>query len=637
MINRTTKLTALLVAAASIASMTPVMAVEKLGNREGTIKEAIAFEGGKYVYEGYRTDDDDTGIWYNKGTEKDTFLEDLEEYEITAGAKYGTKYLNVSEDGNKDEYLVDLTTGKIIDDESASEKEDSSKSKLVSNLKKAERYNSVSDSKIQSEDVETNRLFKNQFGEVWHQYITTTDSQVELNDTTGAAILTDGASFGKDSYTGFFNENGKYIDASYTANLKIYNPRKGKATLIEKYDKVYKDEALKVNLKAVKPLAQDKDSIYVLSTVEVVYYHVMEDGKKVYKYADGAIEEKTTQYFVQKISKAQGEKTDGAYLPKSVVSYQLDGEDAQDTMFKNDDADDAFNAIMKYETLGEDVLYSVKDGKLYVTYVEKDGNKDKVHTHKLKLGKMKEDVVNTSIRGEKYEDIDISVVLQEDDGDQEVQNKAKSVSIDIDGNTWAINKGKIMMFDGSEFKDVYSCDRSFNTIDVYNNGSLVAWEEGGDSYTTVQEGKNQTVNDATEIDPDLGKDNNTNTTKTGWDQQADGTWVLYDTVGNKVTGWANIGGAWYYMNTNGIMQTGWINDNGTWYFLNPVSDGTKGAMKTGWLYDNGAWYYLNASGAMQTGWLNDNGTWYYLNANGSMAANTTVGGYKLGANGAWIR
>ncbi|WP_423060317.1 hypothetical protein, partial [Clostridium butyricum] len=26
-----------------------------------------------------------------------------------------------------------------------------------------------------------------------------------------------------------------------------------------------------------------------------------------------------------------------------------------------------------------------------------------------------------------------------------------------------------------------------------------------------------------------------------------------------------------------------------------------------------------------------------LNANGSMAANTTVDGYKLGANGAWIR
>ncbi|NAS18184.1 hypothetical protein GND98_009945 [Clostridium butyricum] len=39
---------------------------------------------------------------------------------------------------------------------------------------------------------------------------------------------------------------------------------------------------------------------------------------------------------------------------------------------------------------------------------------------------------------------------------------------------------------------------------------------------------------------------------------------------------------------------------------------------------------------MQTGWLLDGSTWYYLNANGSMAANTTVDGYVLGANGAML-
>lgn len=60
-------------------------------------------------------------------------------------------------------------------------------------------------------------------------------------------------------------------------------------------------------------------------------------------------------------------------------------------------------------------------------------------------------------------------------------------------------------------------------------------------------------------------------------------------------------------------------------------------MQTGWLNDNGTWYYLQASGAMKTGWLNDNGTWYFLNASGKMLSNTVVDGYKLGANGAWIR
>ena len=59
-------------------------------------------------------------------------------------------------------------------------------------------------------------------------------------------------------------------------------------------------------------------------------------------------------------------------------------------------------------------------------------------------------------------------------------------------------------------------------------------------------------------------------------------------------------------------------------------------MATGWVNDNGTWYYLNESGAMKTGWVNDNGTWYYLNASGAMLANTTVDGYTLGPNGAWM-
>ncbi|MGG7153003.1 N-acetylmuramoyl-L-alanine amidase family protein, partial [Clostridium neonatale] len=64
---------------------------------------------------------------------------------------------------------------------------------------------------------------------------------------------------------------------------------------------------------------------------------------------------------------------------------------------------------------------------------------------------------------------------------------------------------------------------------------------------------------------------------------------------------------------------------------------SNGAMKTGWLNDNGTWYYLQSNGAMKTGWLNDNGTWYYLQSNGAMAKNTTIDGYRLGSNGAWIR
>lgn len=40
---------------------------------------------------------------------------------------------------------------------------------------------------------------------------------------------------------------------------------------------------------------------------------------------------------------------------------------------------------------------------------------------------------------------------------------------------------------------------------------------------------------------------------------------------------------------------------------------------------------------MSTGWVQDGNTWYYCNADGSMESNTTIDGYTLGSNGAWIR
>ena len=42
------------------------------------------------------------------------------------------------------------------------------------------------------------------------------------------------------------------------------------------------------------------------------------------------------------------------------------------------------------------------------------------------------------------------------------------------------------------------------------------------------------------------------------------------------------------------MTTGWQQVNGAWYYLNPVSDGTKGAMAANTTIDG---YYVNADGA----------------------------------------
>ena len=181
-----------------------------------------------------------------------------------------------------------------------------------------------------------------------------------------------------------------------------------------------------------------------------------------------------------------------------------------------------------------------------------------------------------------------------------------------------------------------------DTLDVYNSDNLMAWEEGEEVFAVAQ---GKVVEEDKEEDTEV-------TVQAGWVKNSDGTWSYYrdnapikgqwiqdgnwyylNAEGTMVTGWLNDRGTWYYLNGSGAMVTGWLNDNGTWYYLN-----ASGAMQTGWLNDNGTWYYLNASGAMQTGWFKDtDGRWYFLQSNGAMATNTTVDGYVLGANGAWIR
>lgn len=117
---------------------------------------------------------------------------------------------------------------------------------------------------------------------------------------------------------------------------------------------------------------------------------------------------------------------------------------------------------------------------------------------------------------------------------------------------------------------------------------------------------------------------------TGW-LSLNGKWYYLDGTGAMKIGWLNQGGTWYYLDGNGVMKTGWISLGGVWYYLKHSGD-----MATGWLYNGGYWYYLNPSGSMKTGWINSGGTWYYLYGSGRMAVSTTVSGYKIGKDGAWI-
>lgn len=115
-----------------------------------------------------------------------------------------------------------------------------------------------------------------------------------------------------------------------------------------------------------------------------------------------------------------------------------------------------------------------------------------------------------------------------------------------------------------------------------------------------------------------------------------GRWQYTDSLGNllKNTWYSDkTYGKTYYFDSNGNMATGWLSYNGAWYYLDEI-----GAKVTGWKKLGANWYYLDNDGKMQTGWLKDsNQKWYYLYyTSGIMATNTTIDGYKIGANGSLI-
>lgn len=99
--------------------------------------------------------------------------------------------------------------------------------------------------------------------------------------------------------------------------------------------------------------------------------------------------------------------------------------------------------------------------------------------------------------------------------------------------------------------------------------------------------------------------------KAGWNLTENNSWIFIENS-NLVKGWKLVDNNWYLMDVNGIMRTGWNLVNSKWYYLNEY-----GVMKTGWVFTNGKWYYLSNSGAM--------------------LSNTTVNGYVLGNDGAWIK
>ena len=207
-------------------------------------------------------------------------------------------------------------------------------------------------------------------------------------------------------------------------------------------------------------------------------------------------------------------------------------------------------------------------------------------------------------------------------------NKKEDIKVDQNNNTkpehkktnWDSKDGKwyVKLEDGSNAKGWYKDQASgkWYMLDKTTGAMKTGWQkdDNGKWYHLDNSGQ----------------------MNTGWLKDDNNKWYKLDNSGAMVTGWhKDTNGKWYHLDNSGAMNTGWLkDDNSKWYKL----DGS-GAMVTGWSKDtDGKWYHLDSSGAMNTGWFKDNdGKWYYLNSDGSMASNTTIDGYRLGKDGAWIR
>lgn len=99
--------------------------------------------------------------------------------------------------------------------------------------------------------------------------------------------------------------------------------------------------------------------------------------------------------------------------------------------------------------------------------------------------------------------------------------------------------------------------------------------------------------------------------------------------------WVQTDGGWKYRKADGTMaKDEELLIKGKYY----VFDGSE-MMQTGWNYARGSWRYYGGNGDMKSSrWIETNGMWYYVLEDGKLlVSGTSPDGYKVDANGVWIK
>lgn len=317
--------------------------------------------------------------------------------------------------------------------------------------------------------------------------------------------------------------------------------------------------------------------------------------------------------------------------------------------------DSSYEVTVNGDEAIEDDKYKVdvdvKQGKSTITIRVKDEKHDLKTTYELEIIRGSEDYGNDLDENDVYLD---NITLS--DGKINFSSKVTEYNVYVDDNVRYLDiKAKPMDSDeeyveinGEEAEEYDDYEQTVALKDGKNK-IIIRIENSGKSkkyvlnvYKGVEPPKKDD-SDKDEVKDDINdsisdasnSNNNSPNYKNQW-VTTQGIWLYYDENGKMLKNqWYNDVNTKksYFLNENGVMVTGWLQKDGNWYYLD--EDGSK---HIGWKFVMGVWYYLDGNGVMKTGWIQDsNGKWYYLNNNGVMAYNTTVGVYKLGADGAWIK
>jgi len=296
---------------------------------------------------------------------------------------------------------------------------------------------------------------------------------------------------------------------------------------------------------------------------------------------------------IQKISKEQSSETiDGTKYAKNVTTYMLSKSNGTKVKFD----------------VSDDTTYSISKGKIIACKINENGT---ISAQGISL--KSEAGVNT-------------VGIKKADAEEYSDH-----AIDVNGVLWRLDGGYIYRYNGAtDWIKVYKVDGSMTRLSVYDENNMLVWDEEAERYSIINKApkdNSQALSENIEKVENLIDGN----VITGWIKNESGTWSFVNSDSSLIKGWLNDNSNWYYLDGNGVMKTGWINDKDKWYYLN-----SNGSMATGWIKESNDWYYLKENGAMATGWVYVKDKWYYLNSNGSMVYNTTINGYRVGADGAMI-